>query len=94
MESLVSGHQFTAIRERLADKLEIVRFDPYSKFLLLSIEDVFKSSLFFSYLSSLQLTILLFNLAYIIFAVMENVEVYTINNVYHSTVTCLDRCTV
>lgn len=32
MESMVSGHQFTAIRERLADKLEIIRFDPYSTY--------------------------------------------------------------
>lgn len=31
MESVVSGHQFTKIRERLADKIEIIRFDPYSK---------------------------------------------------------------
>ncbi|ETN62351.1 mitochondrial ribosomal protein, L33 [Anopheles darlingi] len=30
MESAVSGHQFTAIRERLADKLEMLRFDPYN----------------------------------------------------------------
>ncbi|KAK9508463.1 hypothetical protein O3M35_006016 [Rhynocoris fuscipes] len=29
MESLVSGHQFNWIRERLADKAELVRFDPY-----------------------------------------------------------------
>ncbi|KAJ6636089.1 Bifunctional peptidase and arginyl-hydroxylase JMJD5 [Pseudolycoriella hygida] len=29
MESVVSGHQFTKIRERLGDKLEIIRFDPY-----------------------------------------------------------------
>ncbi|EDS31021.1 mitochondrial ribosomal protein, L33 [Culex quinquefasciatus] len=29
MESAVSGHQFTKIRERLADKLELIRFDPY-----------------------------------------------------------------
>ncbi|XP_055606421.1 39S ribosomal protein L33, mitochondrial [Uranotaenia lowii] len=29
MESAVSGHQFTQIRERLADKLELIRFDPY-----------------------------------------------------------------
>lgn len=29
MESIVSGHQFNLIRERLADKLEVVRFDPY-----------------------------------------------------------------
>uniref|UniRef100_A0A182YS51 Uncharacterized protein n=1 Tax=Anopheles stephensi TaxID=30069 RepID=A0A182YS51_ANOST len=32
MESAVSGHQFTMIRERLADKLELQRFDPYSKY--------------------------------------------------------------
>lgn len=31
MESQVSGHQYMTIRERLADKLEAVRFDPYSK---------------------------------------------------------------
>lgn len=31
MESLVSGHQFNWIRERLADKAEMVRFDPYSE---------------------------------------------------------------
>ncbi|XP_068628011.1 large ribosomal subunit protein bL33m [Battus philenor] len=29
MESAVSGHKFNAIRERLADKLELIRFDPY-----------------------------------------------------------------
>ncbi|XP_055642788.1 39S ribosomal protein L33, mitochondrial [Toxorhynchites rutilus septentrionalis] len=29
MESAVSGHQFTWIRERLADKIEMIRFDPY-----------------------------------------------------------------
>ncbi|XP_055309081.1 39S ribosomal protein L33, mitochondrial [Sitodiplosis mosellana] len=29
MESAVSGHQFLQIRERLADKLETIRFDPY-----------------------------------------------------------------
>ncbi|KAM3958792.1 mitochondrial ribosomal protein L33 [Aphomia sociella] len=29
MESAVSGHKFLAIRERLADKLELLRFDPY-----------------------------------------------------------------
>ncbi|XP_017779787.1 PREDICTED: 39S ribosomal protein L33, mitochondrial [Nicrophorus vespilloides] len=29
MESLVSGHKFNKIRERLADKLELVRFDPF-----------------------------------------------------------------
>lgn len=32
MESIVSGHQFTQVRERLADKLELIRFDPYSKY--------------------------------------------------------------
>lgn len=31
MESAVSGHQFNVIRERLADKLELIKFDPYSK---------------------------------------------------------------
>ncbi|XP_072948689.1 large ribosomal subunit protein bL33m [Epargyreus clarus] len=29
MESVVSGHQFNTIRERLAEKLEVIRFDPY-----------------------------------------------------------------
>ncbi|XP_049875262.1 39S ribosomal protein L33, mitochondrial [Pectinophora gossypiella] len=29
MESAVSGHKFMAIRERLGDKLELLRFDPY-----------------------------------------------------------------
>ncbi|KAJ3665014.1 hypothetical protein Zmor_000535 [Zophobas morio] len=29
MESVVSGHTFNKIRERLADKLEVVRFDPW-----------------------------------------------------------------
>ncbi|XP_067011977.1 large ribosomal subunit protein bL33m isoform X2 [Anabrus simplex] len=29
MESVVSGHKYTQIRERLADKLEVIRFDPY-----------------------------------------------------------------
>ncbi|XP_059045529.1 large ribosomal subunit protein bL33m [Achroia grisella] len=29
MESAVSGHKFVTIRERLADKLELLRFDPY-----------------------------------------------------------------
>lgn len=31
MESLVSGHTFNKIRPRLADKLEVIRFDPFSK---------------------------------------------------------------
>lgn len=31
LESVVSGHQITKIRERLADKIELIRFDPYSK---------------------------------------------------------------
>lgn len=31
MESLVSGHKINKIRERLADKLEIIQFDPKSK---------------------------------------------------------------
>ncbi|XP_071441920.1 large ribosomal subunit protein bL33m [Hetaerina americana] len=29
MESMVSGHKYITIRERLADKLEVVRFDPF-----------------------------------------------------------------
>lgn len=32
MESMVSGHKYNAIRERLGDKLEVIRFDPYSEF--------------------------------------------------------------
>lgn len=31
MESLVSGHTFNKIRARLDDKLEVIRFDPWSK---------------------------------------------------------------
>lgn len=34
MESAVSGHKFVTIRERLADKVEMLRFDPFSKFQL------------------------------------------------------------
>lgn len=33
MESVVSGHKFNAIRERLADKMELIKFDPFSKYL-------------------------------------------------------------
>lgn len=33
MQSVVSGHTYTAIRERLGDKLETIRFDPFSKLL-------------------------------------------------------------
>ncbi|XP_041981505.1 39S ribosomal protein L33, mitochondrial [Aricia agestis] len=29
MESVVSGHRINLIRERLADKLEVIRFDPF-----------------------------------------------------------------
>ncbi|KAJ8971219.1 hypothetical protein NQ314_000821 [Rhamnusium bicolor] len=29
MESVVSGHTFNKIRERLGDKLEVIRFDPF-----------------------------------------------------------------
>ncbi|XP_045774187.1 39S ribosomal protein L33, mitochondrial [Maniola jurtina] len=29
MESIVSGHRFNTVRERLADKLELIRFDPF-----------------------------------------------------------------
>ncbi|XP_022909683.1 large ribosomal subunit protein bL33m [Onthophagus taurus] len=29
MESMVSGHTFNKIRDRLADKLEVIKFDPF-----------------------------------------------------------------
>ncbi|XP_059620395.1 large ribosomal subunit protein bL33m [Phlebotomus argentipes] len=29
MESVVSGHKYIQRRERLADKIEIIKFDPY-----------------------------------------------------------------
>ncbi|XP_023021714.1 mitochondrial ribosomal protein L33 [Leptinotarsa decemlineata] len=29
MQSMVSGHTFNTIRERLGDKVEIIRFDPF-----------------------------------------------------------------
>lgn len=32
MVSRVSGHKFNWIRDRLADKSELVRFDPWSEF--------------------------------------------------------------
>ena len=32
MMSAVSGHKKIRIRERLADKLEVIAFDPYSKY--------------------------------------------------------------
>lgn len=35
VESLVSGHKINRIRERLADKLEFMFFDPYGNFYLL-----------------------------------------------------------
>lgn len=31
MVSAVSGHRFNMIRERLADKAELIKFDPWSK---------------------------------------------------------------
>lgn len=34
VESVVSGHQFNTFRDRLAEKIEVVRFDPYSKFVV------------------------------------------------------------
>lgn len=37
MESVVSGHTYTAIRERLGDKLETIRFDPFSKLFITNI---------------------------------------------------------
>ena len=32
MESAVSGHKFVTIRERLGDKVEVLRFDPFSEY--------------------------------------------------------------
>ncbi|KAM7348562.1 mitochondrial ribosomal protein L33 [Cochliomyia hominivorax] len=29
VESVVSGHKFNTVRDRLADKIELIRFDPY-----------------------------------------------------------------
>ncbi|XP_023301709.1 39S ribosomal protein L33, mitochondrial [Lucilia cuprina] len=29
VESVVTGHKFNTVRDRLADKIELVRFDPY-----------------------------------------------------------------
>lgn len=29
MESVVSGHKYNVFRERLADKLELIHFDPW-----------------------------------------------------------------
>lgn len=37
MESVVSGHKINKIRERLGDKLEIIQFDPLSKYIFNSI---------------------------------------------------------
>lgn len=34
VESVVSGHQFNTFRDRLAEKIEVVRFDPYSEFVV------------------------------------------------------------
>lgn len=31
MVSAMSGHRFNMIRERLADKAELIKFDPWSK---------------------------------------------------------------
>ena len=33
VESMVSGHKATAVRERQGDKVEVIRFDPYRKLL-------------------------------------------------------------
>lgn len=38
MESVVSGHKFNAIRERLGDKLEVIRFDPMGKYYVLYLD--------------------------------------------------------
>lgn len=35
LESIVSGHKVNLIRPRLDEKLEVIRFDPWSKFELL-----------------------------------------------------------
>ena len=32
LESIVSGHKVNLIRPRLDEKLEVIRFDPWSKF--------------------------------------------------------------
>lgn len=37
MKSLVSGHSYSSVRERLGDKLEEVRFDPWGKIAILYI---------------------------------------------------------
>ncbi|XP_075156209.1 mitochondrial ribosomal protein L33 [Haematobia irritans] len=29
VESIVSGHKFNTVRDRLSDKIECIRFDPY-----------------------------------------------------------------
>ncbi|XP_065365923.1 large ribosomal subunit protein bL33m [Calliphora vicina] len=29
VESVVTGHKFNTVRDRLADKIELVRFDPF-----------------------------------------------------------------
>lgn len=34
LESVVSGHKYMVVRERLADKLEVAKFDPYGKSLI------------------------------------------------------------
>lgn len=33
VESVVSGHKFNTVRDRLADKIELIRFDPYGKYI-------------------------------------------------------------
>lgn len=38
LESVVSGHKINKVRERLGDKLEMTFFDPYSKYLNMSID--------------------------------------------------------
>lgn len=41
VESIVSGHRLNVIRERLAEKLELVRFDPWSKLMVTAIDDFY-----------------------------------------------------
>lgn len=35
MVSMVSGHKFNVIRERLADKLELIAFDPFGNLFIM-----------------------------------------------------------
>lgn len=50
MESVISGHKFNQIRERLADKLEIIRFDPWSEYTW--IKEILHSKIKWTFLSA------------------------------------------